>query len=230
MQYIARRLMHYLYRPLLLRYLRKDRAFRFEGLDLIIGKSVFHPAFFGSTKSFIEFLKRQPLAGFDLLEMGCGSGLLSLVAARQGAQVTAVDINPAAVECTKANASRNGIEVRVEQSDVFDNLPVRAFDRIVVNPPFYKGKPANDAAFAWYCGEEFDFFHKFFGGLPGYAHAGSRTWMILSEVCDLAGICRIAGFHNCSLHPQYRSRKLFEQFTVFEIITQPALDHATLDQ
>jgi release factor glutamine methyltransferase len=230
MQYIARRLMHYLYRPLLLRYLRKERSYRFEDLDIIIGKSVFHPAFFGSTKAFIEFLKRQPLAGCDLLEMGCGSGLLSLVAAREGARVTAVDINPAAVECTRANARRNGIEVRVEQSDVFDNLPVRAFDRIVVNPPFYKGKPSNDAAFAWYCGAEFDFFRKFFGALPGYAHAGSRTWMILSEVCDLAGIRRVAGMHNCSLHAQYRSRKLFEQFTVFEIIIQPDLDHATLDQ
>jgi len=47
--------------------------------------------------------------GEDLLEMGCGSGIISLHCAAAGARVTAVDLNPAAVECTIENARKNGM-------------------------------------------------------------------------------------------------------------------------
>ncbi len=45
-----------------------------------------------------------------MLDVGCGSGVLSVVAARMGAPyVEAIDISPAAVEATLANAERNGV-------------------------------------------------------------------------------------------------------------------------
>ena len=45
-----------------------------------------------------------------MLDVGCGSGVLSVVAARLGAPyVEAIDISPAAVEATAANAERNGV-------------------------------------------------------------------------------------------------------------------------
>jgi ribosomal protein L11 methyltransferase len=46
-----------------------------------------------------------------VLDVGCGSGVLSVVAARLGAPyVEAIDIAPAAVEATTANAARNGVD------------------------------------------------------------------------------------------------------------------------
>ena len=43
----------------------------------------------------------------SVLEIGCGSGIISLHLAQRGNEVTAVDINPKAVEATKFNASFN---------------------------------------------------------------------------------------------------------------------------
>ena len=47
------------------------------------------------------------------LEIGCGSGALSLHAARLGCDVTACDINPMAVACTRAHFAQNGLSARV---------------------------------------------------------------------------------------------------------------------
>jgi ribosomal protein L11 methyltransferase len=53
-----------------------------------------------------------------VLDYGCGSGVLAIAARRFGAaQVDAVDIDPAAVEVTRANAVANGVEVRAGLPD-----------------------------------------------------------------------------------------------------------------
>jgi ribosomal protein L11 methyltransferase len=61
----------------------------------------------------------------SLLDLGCGSGVLSIAAARLGFEpVTALDFDEAAVEATQGNAAANGVEVTVAQADVLtDELP-----------------------------------------------------------------------------------------------------------
>lgn len=53
----------------------------------------------------------RALGGMRVVEVGCGLGLPSLVAARAGARVLATDWAPAAVELLRANAARNGAEL-----------------------------------------------------------------------------------------------------------------------
>ncbi|GAB2736954.1 hypothetical protein GCM10027174_07480 [Salinifilum aidingensis] len=72
-----------------------------------------------------------------VLDMGTGSGVNALVAARGAASVVAVDVNPEAVTAARANAARNGLDqaVEVRRSDVFAAVPER-FDLVVFDPPF----------------------------------------------------------------------------------------------
>jgi ribosomal protein L11 methyltransferase len=52
-----------------------------------------------------------------VLDIGCGSGILAVAAARLGAPaVTAVDIDPEAVDVARANAARNDVEDRIDVS------------------------------------------------------------------------------------------------------------------
>ncbi|MDQ3504565.1 MAG: methyltransferase [Actinomycetota bacterium] len=71
------------------------------------------------------------------LDMGTGSGVNAILAARSARSVVAVDLNPLAVSAARLNAERNGVSDRVEvrESDVFNNVD-GPFDLIVFDPPF----------------------------------------------------------------------------------------------
>ena len=81
-------------------------------------------------------------AGDRVLDMGTGSGVNGIMAASGSRNVLAVDVNPAAVACARANAERNGVADRVEvrESDLFQNTPGR-FDLIIFDPPFRWFRP-----------------------------------------------------------------------------------------
>jgi len=57
------------------------------------------------------------LAGLGVVELGCGLGIPSLIAAAGGAQVTAVDWAPEAIELLQRNARRNGLELDAVHAD-----------------------------------------------------------------------------------------------------------------
>src|SRR5687768_13707574 len=93
------------------RYLRKERSTVFFGLHLTIPVGVFHPVLFFSTKTMAQWLLQQQLKDKKLLEIGCGSGALSILAAKQGAKVTCCDIHPQAVQTTLKNAEKNQVKI-----------------------------------------------------------------------------------------------------------------------
>jgi predicted nicotinamide N-methyase len=57
------------------------------------------------------------VSGLSVCELGCGLGVPSLVAAARGAEVTATDWAPEAIELVRENAARNGLGVRAEVRD-----------------------------------------------------------------------------------------------------------------
>ena len=61
--------------------------------------------------------ERLVQAGAAVLDVGCGTGVLAVIAARLGAaRVVAIDVAEPAVEATRANAARNGVAELVEVS------------------------------------------------------------------------------------------------------------------
>ncbi len=76
-----------------------------------------------TTRLCLELLLERPPA--SVLDVGCGSGVLAVAAAQLGfSPVTALDVDPHAVEAARANANRNGVQITVGRADVFaDELP-----------------------------------------------------------------------------------------------------------
>jgi ribosomal protein L11 methyltransferase len=85
-----------------------------------------------TTRLSVELLAAEETRG-SVLDVGCGSGVLSIAAARLGfAPVTAVDNDPVAVETSRANARANGVTIEAATADALtDALP--AADLAVAN-------------------------------------------------------------------------------------------------
>lgn len=127
-----------------------------------------------------------------VLELGCGSGLLSCVAAKQNAQVTTSDISRLAITTLTKNATENNLQMEIVLSDLFDNIQYKHFDYIFINPPYYSKNPNTEAEKAWYCGVEFEYFEKLFLQISTYMNSNTNVFIILSDDCDKKQIHSIA--------------------------------------
>ncbi|MCX7653613.1 MAG: 50S ribosomal protein L11 methyltransferase [Fervidobacterium sp.] len=86
-----------------------------------------------TTKMSAFFLKKYLKPGMDVLDLGCGSGILGILAKKLGAnRVLAVDNDPLAVNVAKENAEKNSVEIDVRLSDLFSKVDGK-FDIIVSN-------------------------------------------------------------------------------------------------
>lgn len=88
-----------------------------------------------TTRSCLAAVERLVRPGMVVADIGCGSGVLAIAAARRGAQsVHAVDTDPGAVAATEANALRNGVGARVQVSvGSVDRLAPGGHDVVLAN-------------------------------------------------------------------------------------------------
>lgn len=86
----------------------------------------------------IETIQRTSLVeGRRVLDLCTGSGVIAVAASQLGAsEVTAFDICPRAVSCSRANASAAGVTVDVQNGSLSDALGCGPFDVVVSNPPY----------------------------------------------------------------------------------------------
>lgn len=86
-----------------------------------------------TTALCLEWLDSAAIAAQDVLDYGCGSGILAIAAARLGATgVWAVDHDPQALTATRENAARNHVEGRIRVCPPAA-LPDLRFDVILAN-------------------------------------------------------------------------------------------------
>ncbi len=149
------------------------------------------------------FTSRLPYGPGAFLEMGCGTGVTAVTAALKGsAQVTAVDLSPAAVLNTELNARRHGVAETVHaiHSDLFTDVPAGEFDVIFWNSPFVdapmpEGVPEDLARIVFdpgylihrrYLHEAQDFLSPRGRLLLGFGSMGNRD--LLGRIADEVGL------------------------------------------
>ncbi len=197
------------------KYFSKPRSYTYAGIEVMVMPDVFPPHYTLSTKILLDYLKPIDLTNKSFLELGCGSGIISLFAASKRANVTASDINSTALEALEKAAIKNNLSIETINSDLFDTIQNKNFEYIVINPPYYPKAPKSIKEHAWFCGENFEYFRKLFKQLS--VRSDKTILMILSEDCELKKIRNIALEHDLMLDLIFESNTIMEKNFIFRI-------------
>lgn len=122
---------------------RKDHSFRFSGhlLTFTTDNGVFSKTEIDEgTRILLTAVVQEGIHG-SVLDLGCGYGVVGITLKKvfDDITVTAVDINPRAVELTRLNCQKNGVPAEVFVSNGFAQI-TGSFDAVITNPPIRAGK------------------------------------------------------------------------------------------
>lgn len=184
-------------RPFLRHRIGRTVLERVEGLPLLVLPTVFNPALYRTGPLLVQALATLPVPSSipehgdkaRALDMGTGSGLGAIFAARMGYHVTAVDINADAVRCARINALQHHLEacIDVRQGDLFEPVQGECFDLVLFNPPFFRGRPRNTLDAAW---RGADVLERFAAALPAALKPGGVGLIVLSTDGDCQALLR----------------------------------------
>ena len=198
------------------------RTVRAAGFRLSVRPTVFHPSFFISSERFASFIDELDLAGKRVIDIGTGTGILALAAARAGAEsVVAADINPNASLNASENARANGLGDRVTGlcSNLLAALARRPlFDVILSSPPKHAGEPRDIADRGWHAGPAFRDVAAMFDQARARLKPSGRMYVMVSSDSDLDLFGRLfdkAGFR-ARVAREYSI--FIEKFIIYELV------------
>jgi len=205
------------------RLIGKDRYddFRLErvhGMPFLVTPSVFNPKV-PRTGEFLasQIDSRLVPRDCEVLDMGTGSGICAVFAARHARRVVAVDINPAAVRCAGINALLNHVEHKIDlrHGDLFAPVLEERFDLILFNPPFVQGPPRDDRDRAW---RSNDVAERFAAGLGAHLKSGGSALVLLSTFGD--GYVFLEEFRKQNFEVSVLAERRFvnERLTIFRLV------------
>ena len=188
-----------------------------DGLPLIILPAVFNPVLLRSGEQLARFIDSYDISpDSTVLDLGTGSGIGAIFAAKHSAFVTAVDLNPSAVRCARINTILNDLEERITllQGDLFEPVQGRQFDLILFNPPFYIGKPVDELDRAWR-GE--DIFERFASELRSALVPGGCALIILSTDGEGEALLALLHAEGFNISVAEETDLINEVLTVYEV-------------
>jgi len=211
------RIIHPFLRVFVKYYFTKPRRYNYKKIKGVVIPKVFHPQLTISTKILLDYIDKEDLENKSLLELGCGSGIISTLAASKKAKVMASDINVQALENALLNADKNKVKIETVNSNLFQKIPQQEFDYIIINPPYYPKTPQNVEEKAWFCGGEFEYFKDLFSTLYAYFNNASEVIMILSEDCEIETIKEIALQNKIAFKQVLETKKWGEKNYLFQL-------------
>lgn len=195
------------------------RVERVHGMCFVVTPSVFNPKV-PRTGAFLasQIDSRLVQRDWEVLDMGTGSGVCAVFAAKYARRVVAVDINPAAVRCAGVNALLNQLEHRIDvrHGDLFGPVLGERFDLILFNPPFVRGTPRDDRDSAW---RSTDVAERFAAGLGAHLKPGGSALVILSTFGDGQVFLDEFRKHNFEILRLAERRFVNERLTIFRLVT-----------
>lgn len=112
----------------------------FYGYNINVNKNVLIPRFETETlvEKTIEYIKRLKLENGSLIDLGTGSGCISIVLKKEleSLNITGLDISNKALKLARKNAKNNKADINFIKENIFKFKPVNKYDILISNPPY----------------------------------------------------------------------------------------------
>ncbi|HLD85209.1 MAG TPA: HemK2/MTQ2 family protein methyltransferase [archaeon] len=149
-------------------------------IKLEVPKHVYYPD--EDSLLMADTLQQLFIKHAKVLEVGCGSGLASILLAKNN-EVVSVDISKEAVEAAAQNAKNNNVQISAFCSDIFSAVEGK-FDVIIFNPPYlpsseydrYLGRAESQLV------DKNNVIDKFLEQLPDRLLPGGKAYVVISSV------------------------------------------------
>lgn len=151
-----------------------------QGMDIIVQPGVYQTS--GDSELMIESVYITPEQNF--LEIGCGTGVVSIALAKKALEGVGVDINDKAVANSVLNAKTHNVSnVSFFISNVFENVS-GTFDVIVCNPP-YTQHDARDAIDRMFWDPNDEMKRTFFKEVGSYLKPNGHIYFGWADFADI---------------------------------------------
>lgn len=225
------------------RVLSETYPIRALGVSLVVSDNVLPPHSQETIELFqrsLQSVKPHLPHGATVLDMGCGCGCLTLLAAQEvgnlGVQIYASDLLPEAVATTRLNlrcfTDKRNAPSQIQlmpAGDLFQPVSALRFDLIIFNAPWVVSRARNRAEIAIH-DEKQQTLRRFFDNLPnylnpkgraliGYADASSEKAIAsLEAIIDAAGLTVLNRFkERVATH---RTKRKWETITIYELTNE----------
>jgi HemK-related putative methylase len=200
------------------------RMERVHGVPIVVTPSVLNPKLTRTGAFFASRIDAQLLnSNSEVLDMGTGSGVCAVFAAKYAGRVVAVDINAAAVRCAGINACLNNLEHKIDirHGDLFEPVAAERFDLVLFNPPFLRGVPRDDRDRAW---RSADVAERFAAGLGNHLKPGGAALVLLSSFGDGRFFLNEFRRHRFAIAVLAERRFVNERLAIFKLTLTPTQD------
>ena len=163
----------------------------------------------------------------DVLDMGTGSGVLALEAAKTAQTVVAADINPIAVRELRSLAKKQRIRgIRCVETNLFAGIR-GSFDLIIFNPPYLpkdKREPVESALQTTGGKKGYELLLRFIGSLDRHLAKDGKCLVIFSDLTNADKIDEALKSHGFAFQVLEREKMFFETLIVYLIERSAFLD------
>ncbi len=204
------------------------KMLEFEGLSIALSRSVYEPAEDSFlTAKMINKVLEESHESLTILDMGCGSGILGLVAAKNKKvkACTFADVNKHAIELARKNFKANSNAINAEcnfiVSNLFENI-VGTFDIIIFNTPYLPSIMSSERPFqiskAWNGGKGgIEVAERFIRESEDHLADGGSIVMTTSSFADLETLKKAVGDAGMRIIEEMKEHYFFEDIIAYHI-------------
>ena len=197
------------------------KKFFFNEIELEIFDKVYYPR--EDSILLAQTLNEKKLKNKKCIEIGCGSGLISIVMAKLGAFVVSTDIDKYALMNTEKNSIKNKVFLTIKKSDLFDKIKEK-FDFIVFNPPYLPNcenmiytKNIKHQLFGGKTGREL--IEQFLKQSKNRLNKNGKIFFQISTLTGKEKVIEICRKNNFSIKIIKRKKIPWEELMIFELVS-----------